>query len=41
VTALGKDLAEAKAKAYQAVDKIAFDGKYFRRDIGDKGLSRA
>jgi phosphoribosylamine--glycine ligase len=40
VTALGRDLAEAKARAYQAVDKIAFDGKYFRSDIGDKGLSR-
>jgi phosphoribosylamine--glycine ligase len=40
VTALGKDLAEAKDKAYQAVNKIAFDGKYFRGDIGDKGLSR-
>ncbi|GAU08040.1 phosphoribosylamine--glycine ligase [Desulfoplanes formicivorans] len=40
VTALGKDLAEAKDKAYQAVNKIAFNGKYFRGDIGDKGLSR-
>ncbi len=41
VTALGKDLKEAKAKAYNAVEKISFDGMYYRNDIGDKGLSRS
>ncbi|PIE69135.1 MAG: phosphoribosylamine--glycine ligase [Deltaproteobacteria bacterium] len=41
VTALGKDLAEAKARAYEAVKKIRFDGISFRKDIGDKGLSRS
>ncbi|MFA7166935.1 MAG: phosphoribosylamine--glycine ligase [Desulfoplanes sp.] len=40
VTALGKDLATAKARAYEAVDKIHFQGKYYRKDIGDKGLAR-
>ncbi len=40
VTALGKNLAEAREKAYQAVDKIHFDKSYFRRDIGNKGLNR-
>ena len=40
VTALGADLADAKARAYQAVEKIHFDHCYFRRDIGDKGLNR-
>jgi phosphoribosylamine--glycine ligase len=40
VTALGADLADAKDKAYRAVDKIDFENKYYRRDIGDKGLKR-
>jgi phosphoribosylamine--glycine ligase len=38
VTALGKTIADAKAKAYQAVDKINFDGAYCRRDIADKAI---
>ena len=38
VTALGKDLAAARAAAYAAVEKIHFDGACFRRDIGAKGL---
>ena len=40
VTATGKDIAEAKARAYQAVQKIHFDGMHYRHDIGRKGLSR-
>ena len=40
VTALGDDLAEARKKAYQAVEKIHFDNSYYRRDIADKGLKR-
>lgn len=40
VTALGANLAEAKKRAYEAVDKIHFDNSYCRRDIGDKGLQR-
>jgi phosphoribosylamine--glycine ligase len=39
VTALGAGLAEARDKAYQAVDKIQFDGAQFRRDIAAKALS--
>ncbi|THB65403.1 MAG: phosphoribosylamine--glycine ligase [Desulfovibrio sp.] len=39
VTALGSDLAAAQKLAYQAVDAISFEGAYFRRDIGDKGLA--
>jgi phosphoribosylamine-glycine ligase len=27
-------LEEARSKAYAAVDKISFEGKQFRRDIG-------
>jgi phosphoribosylamine--glycine ligase len=34
VTALGTTLEEARAKAYAAADKISFEGKQFRRDIG-------
>ncbi len=39
VTALGDDLASAKSKAYEAVDRIHFEGAYVRRDIADKGLT--
>ncbi|MEF2144590.1 MAG: phosphoribosylamine--glycine ligase [Desulfovibrionaceae bacterium] len=40
VTALGEDLADAKKRAYQALDKVHFEKSYHRRDIGDKGLKR-
>ncbi len=38
VTALGERIADAKARAYEAVDKIKFDGAYCRRDIADKAI---
>jgi phosphoribosylamine---glycine ligase len=41
VTAMGTDIAAAKAQAYQAVEKIHFDGAHFRRDIADKAISRS
>ena len=34
VTAIGETLSAAKRRAYDAVEKIEFDGRYFRRDIG-------
>lgn len=34
VTALGKDLKEARARAYEAADWVDFDNKYLRHDIG-------
>ena len=40
VTALGTDLEDALAKAYNAVGTIAFQGHQFRKDIGQKGLHR-
>ncbi len=40
VTALGRTIAEAKARAYEAVDKIKFDGAYCRRDIADKAIKK-
>ena len=33
VTALGKDLIEAKKKAYENIAKISFDGMFYRKDI--------
>lgn len=36
VTALGKTLKEAREKAYENVEKIHFDGAYYRKDIGTK-----
>lgn len=37
-TGLGDSFAGARAAAYQAVSKIAFDGAYYRKDIGIKAL---
>jgi phosphoribosylamine--glycine ligase len=36
VTALGSDVREARARAYEAVDMISWPGMSFRRDIGAK-----
>jgi len=38
VTALGDSIADAKARAYGAVDKINFEAAYCRRDIADKAI---
>ncbi len=40
VTALGKNVTEAKARAYKAVDMIGFEGAYCRRDIADKAIRK-
>jgi phosphoribosylamine--glycine ligase len=40
VTALGETVQDAKAKAYEGVDKIEFDGAYCRRDIADKAIKK-
>jgi phosphoribosylamine--glycine ligase len=40
VTALGANIAAAKARAYEAVERIRFDGAYYRHDIGDKAIQR-
>jgi len=39
VTALGSDLKDAQARAYQAVEKISFEGAYYRTDIGSKAFA--
>jgi phosphoribosylamine--glycine ligase len=40
VTALGKDVAEAKDRAYAAVEKINWKGAFYRKDIGWRALNR-
>ena len=40
VTALGKDVAEAQARAYAVVDKIDWPGGFCRRDIGWRAVGR-
>lgn len=40
VTGLGKDIEAAIQTAYNGVDKVSFDGCFFRRDIGAKALKR-
>ncbi len=38
VTALGETVLGAQKRAYEVVDKVAFDGMQFRRDIGHRAL---
>jgi len=38
VTALGDGIAEARDRAYQAVDLIRWEGAQYRKDIGNKAL---
>lgn len=40
VCALGDDIAAAREKAYAAVEKIHFDGGFYRRDIAHRALRR-
>ncbi len=38
VTAVGNTVKEAQARAYEACEKIHFDGAYYRKDIADKAI---
>jgi len=40
ISALGKDLGEARERAYAAYDKIRFAGKFCRHDIGERHRSK-
>ena len=40
VTAVGSDIKEAIKKAYDAVEKISWDGSFYRRDIAYRALER-
>jgi phosphoribosylamine--glycine ligase len=41
VTAIGDSIQKAQARAYDCVDKIHWKGKYYRRDIGHRAVSKA
>lgn len=38
ITGIGKDIVEARQKAYADADRIHFDGKHYRTDIAMKAL---
>jgi phosphoribosylamine--glycine ligase len=40
VVALGEDIADARAHAYAAIDRVRWDGMQFRHDIGHRALAR-
>ena len=40
ITAIGSTVAEAQARAYEAIDKIAWPGGFCRRDIGWRAVER-
>lgn len=40
VTAVAKDIPDARGKAYSAIEKIHFDGMHFRKDIAQRALER-
>ena len=40
VTAVADTLQQAQDRAYRALDKISFDGMYYRRDIGYRALQK-
>ena len=39
ITATGRDLKQAIRRVYRAAQKVRFEGKYYRKDIGFKGLN--
>ncbi|MEA3328923.1 MAG: phosphoribosylamine--glycine ligase [Candidatus Omnitrophota bacterium] len=41
VTALGKDIAQAAKRVYQAVEKIDFEGMHYRKDIGLRAIEKS
>lgn len=40
VTAIGSGIKEARDKAYNAIEKIQFDGMHYRKDIAERALKR-
>ncbi|MHC4131189.1 MAG: phosphoribosylamine--glycine ligase [Planctomycetota bacterium] len=40
VTAVGATIEKAQKKAYEAVEKIKFEGAYYRHDIADKAITK-
>ena len=40
VTAVGKDIKSAIDKVYKNIDKVRFEGVYYRKDVGKKALTK-
>jgi len=40
VTALGENVTQANAQAYEIVKNIEWDGAFYRRDIGYRAIAR-
>ncbi|HUD40519.1 MAG TPA: phosphoribosylamine--glycine ligase [Dokdonella sp.] len=40
VCAIGQDIAAARTRAYAAIEKIGFDGGFYRRDIAHRAIGR-
>jgi phosphoribosylamine--glycine ligase len=40
ITARGRNVAEARERAYQAVAGVSFDGMQFRNDIASRAIKR-
>lgn len=40
VTSMGNDIKSAIDNTYAVLDKISFEGMFFRRDIGQKALKK-
>jgi phosphoribosylamine--glycine ligase len=40
ITGLGRDVAQARERAYAAIEKINWPGGFYRRDIGWRALAR-
>jgi phosphoribosylamine---glycine ligase len=38
ITALGNDIIEARNKVYSEIEKVKFDGAFYRKDIGHRAL---
>jgi phosphoribosylamine--glycine ligase len=38
ITGLGRDIREARERAYAEADKVRFEGKHYRSDIAMKAL---
>jgi len=41
VTALGDSLRIARSRAYEAIERIRYDGMQYRRDIGHRALKKS
>jgi phosphoribosylamine--glycine ligase len=40
ITSVGQTIAKAQKKAYETVEKIKFEGAYYRHDIADKAITK-